>query len=146
MPKGIDNINRDCYINNRKYHWEVIKMKKLKLSQLKDLFRWARGQKDRKGRSLLERARESLLKGSYLKYNTAVEISEEAINGYSIIYWDCNCPSATKRNTKKPCKHVFARLILMHEKELSESKRWREWFEEYHNQKMEETLKAFAQF
>ena len=117
-------------------------MVKVELPKLKELFRWASRQKDRKGRSLLERARESLLTGSYLKYNTTLELSEtEYVNGHPVIYWDCNCSYA--KHKEKPCKHVFARLIKLHEEELRKhSKKWDEWFRELENR----VLQAFSSF
>jgi len=124
-------------------------MKKLSLEALKEVFKWASKQKDRKGRSLLERARESLLKGSYLKYNTSLELSKtEYVNEHPVIYWDCNCPAASKgKHKNKPCKHVIARLILTHEKELRKhSKKWDAWFTELENKQKQEALKAFSAF
>jgi len=120
-------------------------MQKLSLEALKEVFKWASKQKDRKGRSLLERARESLLTKSYLKYTTDVEIK----NGY--LYWDCNCPDARKRkHSRACCKHAIAHLILIHEKELRKhSKKWDAWFREYHQSQtkdIQEVLKTFSQF
>ena len=123
-------------------------MAKLKLSQLKDLFRWASKEKDKKGRSLLERARESLLKGSYLKYNTSLELSKtEYVNEHPVIYWDCNCPAASKgKHKNKPCKHVFALLILSHKDQLIKNKKWARWFQNYEQKQEKQTLEAFSQF
>ena len=117
-------------------------MAKVSLEVLKELFRWASRQRDKKGCSLLERASESLLTGSYLKYNTTLELSEtEYVNGHPVIYWDCNCPDAKRK--EKPCKHVFARLIKLHEEELRKhSKKWDEWFKEVENK----VLQAFSSF
>jgi hypothetical protein len=113
-------------------------MEKLSRTQLKEVLGWASRQKDKKGRSLLERARESLLTGSHLKYNTEVDIAK------GIMEWDCNCPYVKK--TGKPCRHVIAQLILLHEKELSQNPKWAGWFKEYHSHKLEEVLDAFSQF
>ena len=114
-------------------------MVKLNKAQLKEIFGWASRRKDRKGRSLLERARESLMTGSYLKYNTTLEMAKDGA-----IEWDCDCPYVKK--TGKPCKHVIANLILIHEQELRKSEKWNRFFEEYYNAKIEEVLDAFSQF
>ena len=114
-------------------------MVKLSTSQLREVFGWASRQRDARGRSLLERARQSLLSGSYLKYNTILEKAEDGA-----IEWDCDCPYVQK--TGKPCKHVIANLILIHEQELRKSEKWNRFFEEYYNAKMEEVLDAFSNF
>ncbi len=116
-------------------------MVKLSSQQLKEVLRWASRQKDKKGRSLLERARESLTSGSWLKYNTELEVQD------GCLYWDCDCPDARRRaRSRACCKHVIAKLMLLHERELSESQQWAEWFRKYHDRKLEEVLDAFAQF
>ncbi|NPA40831.1 MAG: SWIM zinc finger family protein [Aquificae bacterium] len=122
-------------------------MVKLSASQLNEILGWASRQRDAKGRSLLERARQSLLSGSYLKYNTTLEVSQREFldDGTPVLNWDCTCPYAQK--TGKPCKHVIANLILHHQSYLCEhSKEWRAWFEEFTSKQIEEALDAFAQF
>jgi len=115
-------------------------MVKLSTSQLKEVLGWASRQRDAKGRSLLERARQSLLSGSYLKYNTSLSKAEDGA-----VVWDCDCPYVQK--TGKPCKHVIAHIILAHMEELRESsKAWEEWVNEYWSKQVEEAINAFAQF
>lgn len=125
-------------------------MQRLRLKELKELLRWAKKQKDKKGRSLLERARESLTTGSYLKYNTTIEISQREFleDGTPILYWDCNCPASNHgKHKNKPCKHVIARIILTHEKELRKySSKWDAWFSELADKQIEEALETFSAF
>ena len=124
-------------------------MVKLSTAQLKAVLGWASRQKDKKGRSLLERAREALMSGSYLKYNTELEASDREFlsDGSPVVYWDCNCPASNRgRHADKPCKHVIAHIILAHESELRKSPRWEEWFSRYHDKQIEEALNAFEQF
>ena len=117
-------------------------MVKLSLDQLKELFRWASKQKDKKGRSLLERARESIETSSYLKYNTQIEIKD------GNLYWDCDCRDARKRkHSRACCKHAIAHIILTHEKELRKySRKWDAWFSELENKQIQEALQAFEAF
>jgi len=122
---------------------------KATLKQIKELLRWASKEKDRKGRSLLERARESLRTGSYLKYNTTVEVSQrdKLSDGSPIIWWDCNCPASNKgRHKNKPCKHVIARFILMHKEELSKNSKWAQWFKELEEEKLAQVPEEFRHF
>ena len=118
------------------------KMQKLSLTELKELFRWASKRKDSKGRSLLQRARESIITGSYHKYNTQIEIKDGKL------YWDCDCPDARKRkHSRACCKHAIAHIILTHEKELRKhSKKWNAWFSELENKQIEEALETFSAF
>lgn len=117
-------------------------MVKLSTAQLKEILRWASRQKDKKGRSLLERARESLETGSYLKYNTTLERASDGA-----IEYDCTCPAINHGKHKdKPCKHVIAHIILAHEQELRKSKKWDQWFSSYHDKQIEKALRAFEQF
>ena len=128
-------------------------MNKLTLSQLRKLLRWASRQRDKKGRSLLERAKDSLIKGTYRHYNVEVEISakESLADGHPKVYFDCTCPAINKGRYKdKPCKHVVAKMVLVHENLLRQSsEEWDRWFEEYHQaeaERIEEALKAFEAF
>ena len=121
-------------------------MVKLSSQHLREVLRWASRQKDKKGRSLLERARESLETGSWLKYNTVLEPSDREFlsDGTPIIYWDCDCPDAQRRkDDNKMCKHALAKLILLHEKELRKSPKWDEWFSHYEQAQIQRALKEF---
>ena len=105
-------------------------MRKLSKKRLHHLLWWCTQQKDTKGRTLLERAKESIVNGTYLlRYITNVDIATEE-DPEGIVYFDCTCPFLSKRpHEQRPCKHVIAHLLLIHEKELRESsKKWEEWF------------------
>lgn len=117
-------------------------MVKLTPQQLGEIFRWAQAKRNKKGLSLLERARESIKAGSYLKYNTTTELKD------GLLLWDCNCPDAQRRkDSDAPCKHVIAWLILSNEDTLRTSSRaWDEWFREYHATIEDEVIRAFDQF
>ncbi len=125
-------------------------MQKLRLKELKELFRWASKQKDSRGKSLLQRARESIETSSYLKYNTTIEISQREFleDGTPILYWDCNCPASNHgKHKNKPCKHTIAHIILTHEKELRKhSKKWDAWFSELENKQIQQALETFSAF
>ena len=99
-------------------------MKKLSLERLKDLFTWCSMQKDKEGRSLLERARDSLSSATYLKYTTKVEITEN-----EEIHFYCDCPYLLNNpKQQKPCKHVIVKIIVEHADLLmAHSQKWREW-------------------
>lgn len=122
---------------SEKIQKEVQVMNKLTREQLREVLRWAENQRDKKGRSLLERARESLMSGSYLKYNTEVEVGEG-------VDYDCDCPAMNRGKHKdKPCKHVIAILILIHEKELRAlSKKWDCWFKEFKDRQVEDVASS----
>ena len=124
-------------------------MVKMSFEQLKEVLEWASRQKDKKGRSLLEKARESIETGSYLKYNTTLETSDREFlsDGTPIVYWDCDCLASNEGKHKdKPCKHVIAHIILAHEEELRKSPKWDRWFSSYYNKQIEKALRAFEQF
>lgn len=115
---------------------EVWKMK-LRKEELREVFEWASKQKDKKNRSLLQRARDSLLTGSYWRYNTIVWRDGKTLK------YECDCEWAKRR--REACKHVIAYLILANEETLKNSKKWRKFFEEYYA-KVEEVLKVFDRF
>lgn len=118
---------------------EAKKEVKMEVAQIIDLFSWCKTQKTKDGKDLLQRARESIIKGmveaggydAYVRqkgYNTEVEITEEMDEkGNKIIYWNCNCPAG--RNSNKPCKHTIAKIILMHGHILMQYKNWKEELE-----------------
>lgn len=121
----------------------------LREEQLKRVLEWAGSSYDKEGRSLLERARLYMLEHPDLdKYRTEVEISDEVNEkGENIIEHTCSCPHARKGNV---CKHVVAKILLMHREYLeSKSGKWREFFREYDRrveEVMEEVLKDFGNF
>ncbi len=94
--------------------------------RLTEFLRWAVKQKDRKGVSLLQRARDTLLSGSHIKYNPTAG--------------SCSCPYF--RNTGKTCKHMVAVVILRNRKVLERNERWREFFREY-DRRIEEAFSGF---
>lgn len=112
---------------------EVKGMKKARLSkkQLAGLLKVLAEAKDKKGRSLLERARAYLLEHPKAdKYETSIDYTLE--EGKLYVDWDCSCRDANRHNHDGlACKHVVALLILDHREILESNPNWAKWFEEY---------------
>lgn len=115
-------------------------------AQLEHLFQWAVAQKDKKGRTLLERAREYLLEHPYAdKYQTEIAILPETDGrGFNVIEWHCTCGHAKKKDTPI-CKHAIAKIILMERETLEASPKWKTFFEEY-DRKISKLLEDFQWF
>jgi len=116
-------------------------MARLTLRGLTEVLRWASEEKDKKGRSLLERARESLRVNSYKNYRVSTD--------WGGLGFSCTC-QAFQRGGGKPCKHVIAKLLLEHKDILVRaSKEWAEWFKQYHaleKERLEAVLRDFDAF
>jgi len=97
--------------------------------ELRKLLKEAKETKDRKGMSLLERARASLLSGSFHRYNATTN--------------SCDCPY--RRRTGRTCKHMVAAVILSFREKLERHPKWREFFREL-DRRREEVLEAFSDF
>lgn len=113
---------------------------RLSRKQLEGLFKTFAQVKDKKGRSLLQRAREYLLEHPKAdKYATAITYTLE--DGKLFVDWDCTCKDADKHREGTACKHTVALLLLDHRDILETSSNWREWFKEYDQalRKAEET-------
>lgn len=98
--------------------------------ELREIFSWAKEEKDKRGKSLLERGRISLITGSYKQYNTEIFRDE-----YGMLDGTCSCPSWRKNGY---CKHVIAHIIINNIEHLKQYKKWKEWIEKYN---IEEKLK-----
>ena len=98
--------------------------------RLSEFLEWAKEEKDKRGRSLLERARDSLLSGSFHRYNPTEN--------------SCTCPYF--RRTGKTCKHMVALVILRNRKALEKNSRWREFFREYDRQVEKVVEEIFSNF
>jgi len=86
--------------------------------ELLAFLRWASTQFDEKGRSLLERARESMETGSYKKYVTKVDLQDKTFK--------CTCPDHYYRG--RICKHMVVRAIIMNlDVVFEKSPEWKEF-------------------
>jgi len=104
---------------------------RLSKRQLASLFKLLAESKDKKGRSLLERARAYLLEHPKAdKYATSIDYTIE--DGKLFIEWDCTCKDADRHNHDGlACKHVVALLILEHRDILERNPNWADWFKQY---------------
>ncbi|MEM2947131.1 MAG: SWIM zinc finger family protein [Candidatus Bathyarchaeia archaeon] len=108
-------------------------MQNIRLSrkQLASLTKSLQTQKDKKGRSLLQRAREYLMEHPKAdKYTTTITYTLE--DGKLFVDWDCSCKDADRHhNDGLACKHAVALLILEHRDILETHKGWADWFKQY---------------
>ncbi len=104
---------------------------RLSMKQLTSLFKLLAESKDKKGKSLLQRARDYLLEHPKAdKYATSIDYTVE--NGKLFVDWDCTCKDADRHSHDGlACKHVVALLILEHRDILERNPNWADWFKQY---------------
>lgn len=89
--------------------------------QLLSFLKWCQTQKDSQGRTLLERARETLETGSYKKYVTRVNFDTRTFK--------CTCPDHYYRG--RVCKHMVAKALIDNlDVVFEKSPEWKEFFQE----------------
>lgn len=126
---------------------------RLSRKQLASLTKLLAESKDKKGRSLLERARAYLLEHPKAdKYTTTITYTLE--DGKLFIEWDCTCKDADRHhNDGLACKHAVALLILDHRDILETNKGWADWLKQYDEafkkaveKEVKEVLEDFGNF